>query len=641
MKKAVFTAKTLEECLETASIELKISKEKIRYEILEEKKGFFNKKVTIKIIEEKKIKKVKNGTIKTEDGKIIVKNPEENGRAATITPSKSVKILVDGTKIKNRKEVFEDSKIEIVFDENLAERRTNISISPDKMKAYITIKFIPENVYKLKDSQQSSDLVVEIEIKEQKFPSAYTSKEIKKELITKGVKFGIIEEALEKCINTENVDSLLIACGEEPLNGIDDEIKINFDTGNNNKELVADQKGKIDYKSIGYIRPVEKNDILAVKKEGIEGKDGIDINGNVKKHRVAKRYQIKAGEGCEFKDENTVIAAVSGKPSIKGTTFFVHKIHEVKTDVDLKTGNIEFIGDIIIHGSIKEGMQVKAGCDLIVNKHVERAKTYSKMDTIIDGNIINSTINGGGENIIKLNKLKSLEELTAILEKLIETIDHVKTYNILGKEVHDGEVVKVLIENKFKSITQICLNYIKLAEIDENSEDKKIAIIIKQKLIGAAPLSIKNCNELKSLLNIVKENIKMVKGTLSVPVDVKIGYCQESIINSSGNVMITGKGEYVSKITAHANVEFINPTAIARGGMIRAQNEIKCKKVGSEGGVSTKLIIGKNGNIWVEMAYQNTCFVVGGKEYTLDVPSKSIHAYLNKDGELIVDKFAL
>ena len=54
-----------------------------------------------------------------------------------------------------------------------------------------------------------------------------------------------------------------------------------------------------------------------------------------------------------------------------------------------------------------------------------------------------------------------------------------------------------------------------------------------------------------------------------------------------------------------------------------------------------KLIVEKNGNIWADIAYQNTKFVVGLQEYILEKPAKNVHVYLDSNGELTVDKFNL
>jgi len=127
----VFTSKTLDECIELASTELMIPKEQLVYKILEEKKGIFVKKASISVeiseIENENI----NGSIKVENSKIIITNPKVGGKPSIIIPSKGISIFVNGEEIVRRTEVFEDSEIQVVFGESTAERRMDISISPN------------------------------------------------------------------------------------------------------------------------------------------------------------------------------------------------------------------------------------------------------------------------------------------------------------------------------------------------------------------------------------------------------------------------------------------------------------------------------------------------------------------------------
>jgi len=641
MNKKIFTAKTLDECLDMATSQLKIKKEEIKYEIIECKKGLFNKKVSISVGIEGSIEENRNGTIKVKDGKIIVENPKEGGIPAFIKPFKKARVVVNQNEIKSKIEVLQDTIIEIIFESNRAERRLNISITQDNMEAYVSIKYIPENTYILKDTEESNELDIEIEVKEQVFPQAYTKTEILEQLTLSGIKYGIKEDVLVKLTEQQDFDNILVAEGIPAINGIDDKIEIKFSEKTNSKKLVEDEEGKVDYKSIGRVESSRKGDILVVRREGKEGKDGIDVKGIPKKHKVLKKVQLKAGEGCELRGENIAVALIEGKPSCKGNVISVHKLHVIDNDVDLKTGNIDFVGDVVIYGNVKEGMKVNAGHNLIIHQNVESAIVNAKGDLEVTGNIINSHVSAGGTDINKLNKVKNLEKLYSFISQLIITVDHIKKFSLLGKKVHDGEVVKVLIENKFKGIIPTGTHFMASVLKEDSDEEINLSNTIKEKLIGFAPLNIKTSDELRLLMNQIEEVKTKLSGELSEPVDIKMNYCQDSTINSSGNIIVVGKGEYVSHLTAYESIEFINPNSLVRGGVIKAGKDIKCKHVGSEGGVSTKLIVEASGNISVDVAYQNTCFRVGEREYVLECPSKNVHAYLNNEGELIVDKFIL
>ncbi|KGN03446.1 hypothetical protein Z969_00295 [Clostridium novyi A str. 4570] len=652
----IFTARTLEECLQLASQKLNLEKQEIDYEILEERQGLFIKKVTISVKPLKNNKKnneenieIENkqensenidGTVMIKKGKIVVKNPIKKGKAASIIPNNNVTVLVDGVEVINKKEVYEDNVIEVLFEENTAQRVLNIETSNSGMEAYVTVKYIPENIYELNDTEEKHKLKITPVLKEQKYPKPYTIDEIKEIFLSKGIKVGIIKESLYKLTQLKDVEELLVAKGIKPINGVDDKININFET-NSAKKFKEDKNGNVDYKSIGIVKEVKVGEVLATIEKGIEGKDGIDIRGVVKKHVPGKKVKLKIGQGCKFKDANTVVSTIEGKPSLKGGVICVNKVHHIEKDVDITTGNVDFVGDVLIYGNVKEGMKVNSGQNLTVNRNVEHAKIYSKQDMDILGNVINSELYAGGNNISKLKKLNILEKLNSGINELISTVEHIKKFNLLGKKVRDGEILKVLLENKFKYIDALCVEFSETLIETDNDEEKLLSNFINKKLIGVGPLSIKNVKELHLLTIRIKKAIDYIKNSLSMPVTMSVSYCQDSILKSSGNIVITGKGEYVSEIISHENVEFIASGSIARGGTIKAEKEIKCKEVGSEGGVSTKLIVGPKGHIWVDVAYQNTRFIVGEQEYVLETPSKEIHAYLGDNGEITVDKFVL
>lgn len=287
-------------------------------------------------------------------------------------------------------------------------------------------------------------------------------------------------------------------------------------------------------------------------------------------------------------------------------------------------------------------MEVASGNSIIIKKNVERASVQGKGDVTIDGNIIVSEILGGGEDVGKLNYIDNLTNLKESLQNLIKTTEEIKKYNLLGQEKKDGEIIKILIENKFKNLPKICLKIITGITIncDEDGE-KNLIPIIKGKLIGLAPVNIRNYKELEHMVLLLDEKINILKGELSLPINVKINYCQDSKINSSGDIIVGGKGEYVSSLCANGGIYFTETRGMARGGELKAKNEIKCKVVGSVGGVATKLVVEENGHIWADIAYQNTIFVIGQKEFLLEIPSKDIHAYMDSKGELVVDRLML
>lgn len=647
----VFKGKSVEECINEACEVLNIPKNELDYSIIEEKKGFLFKSASIKVnLKEKDISKEEqkpdksdenNGKVKITDNKIVVKNPKEQGFPATIFPGRSVKVMVDGEEIRTRKEVFEESKIQVIMPEDKAQRIMDINVSPDAMEAYVTIKYKPENIYKLVDTDENNTIEIKYKLAQSVDPKKFTIDEVKKELSKQKITYGILDGSIEDLVNSEESKSLLVAKGEKPQDEQDDILDIKFKQDDENLVPDEDEFGKVDFKSIGSIDSVEKGDILAVRTPGMEGKNGKDIRGKIVKCKAGKKINIRNGTGCSLKDSNTIIADENGKPCIKNNTFYVYPVHEVKSDVDLKSGNIKFMGDIIIYGSVMDGMTVEAGNAITINGNVERAKVTGKGEGLVKGNIISSQVLVGGEDVIIQNLISNLEALKQELSSLSKVAEEIKKFNLLGADRKDGEIVKVLIETKFKHIPRLCMKIVAGIMMEKKEQEDELLAMIKSKLIGLAPINMEHYWEVDDIVKIIKDKIDQYKSLLAIPVNLRIAYCQDSTLESSGDIYIFGKGEYVSNIKGNGKIIFEGEKSIVRGGVLQANDEIRCKIVGSLGGVTTKLCTSGTGHIWADIAYQNTIFVIGGREYILDTPGKEIHAYMGKDEDIIVDIFKL
>lgn len=647
-----FQGVNLSECLQSASISLGIPIEELKYSVLEEKKGFFKKHAVISIdaidaieaIEGLKQEEIHseeiNGTIEILLGEIIIKNPKQGGKPALISTENSLAITVDGEKVNLRTPVYEQSNLEVLFKEDEAKRQMDLNISLDKMEAYISIMYEPNITYKLKDVKAANSVTIEIEVKEKTMPPKFTVLEIENELINYNIKYGILKSDIIKCSEVEKISELLIAKGKEPINEINDRLEIKYNVAQKELPENNDTEQIVDYKAIGTVNAVEIGQVLAILYPGADGEEGTDITGKIVKVKNAKKIILAAGSGAEMKDECTVVAKIEGRPSAKGNTFFVYKTYEVNGDVELKTGNVKFLGDIIIHGSVTEGMIVESGNSVLVKNNVAEAIITANGDIVVQGNTFHSFVSAGKEDVLIQEYLSDLKSMKNDLEKIIASIAQLKEMNLIQKNTSDGELIKILLETKFKKLPKTSIKVLEQMSQSESEEDPLI-FIIKHKILHLGPLSIKNYEELNDAVTIIGNKIATLSIDLTLPVDVILDYCQDSTIKSSGNVIFSGKGQYVSKIYASDSVIFKKDKSVARGGIIKAGKEIKCKTVGGQGGVSTQLTVENHGQIWAEVAYSNTRFTIGAREYVLDVTSKNVHAYIDDSGELIIDKLRL
>jgi uncharacterized protein (DUF342 family) len=648
-----FSATSLSECIEKACSELGISKEMLKYNVIKEERKFFKKIIEIEVLdddkkidnEEKEIIKnneenekidVHNNGVgaKVQDGKIII-NESENKEIITIKSSPGISLYINGQICDKATQVTVNDRIEYKFDEIEPIRNADISITNDSMEAYINIRFTPKHKYELVDQEYQKNLIlVKRKVSDEYLPK-YTVSELNDLLKSKGIRYGIMSGELEIISNEYKVENKLVAKGLPVQDDIPDEIHVLF---KESEELdYEDTSEKVDYRNRFSIANANVGDIIGEIIPGKAGCDGQNVFGEPIKRKTAKKVSVKIGEGCKI-ENNKIITTFEGKPTFKANTFTIHRLYKVD-NVDLKSGNIDFVGNVEIAGIVSEAMEVKAGNELHVGKNVDSAILKAGGEIVINGNVLNSTVTAGSENVERRQYLDNLITMKNIINELIASVEQIKENNLLGLR-QDGEVIKILIENKFKSVPKLSrsiLNY----NMSQGVQQSEITTFIINKLMGLGPLKIKDYKGLGHFIESLQEEIEENEELIVVPSNVYLGYAQGCTIEASGSVFITGKGQYTSDIIALNNIEFLGENAVCRGGILCAGSEIKLKTVGSIAGVKTTLKVPKKGRIMANVAYNNTIFCFGERQVVLEVSSKNVEVYVDKAGDIVIDKFVL
>lgn len=369
---------------------------------------------------------------------------------------------------------------------------------------------------------------------------------------------------------------------------------------------------------------------------GETGQDGKNVIGEILKRKIIKSKPIRIGEGCRI-EGNNIIATRTGRPSSKNGVLSVNNIYKIK-DVDMKSGNINFIGDVNIIGNVKENMTVKSGNSLYIEKSVDISKIIAGGEINIKGNAINSTILTGQ---IDMEKKMYLEQLNEYKENIIQLINAVEKLNESSNSTKKiSELVKILIENRYKNIPKLSLGII-THSICKDSEKSELVEFIRSKIMGLNISKIESIRDLNKFKELIENEIDFLEDDMIIHADIYVGYCQDCLVKSTGNIIITGKGQYVSNLIALKDIVFMREDSVARGGVLSARGNIKLGLVGSPSGVVTKLEVLPTGIITAKVAYNNTVFYFGKKSKILDISGKNVKAYMDKDGKIIIEKFVL
>lgn len=625
----IFTGRTVEEALLNAEKETGKERTGIIYTVSERKTGLFGSKEIVLEIQGFK----ESGKLEVKKGQLVY---YPGDIPPTITPSENVIIRVNDSVILSKTSIRENDYTTIDTLNTSSSRSIDISISEDRLTAYIEIVYNSEKAYQIIDVGPGSDITVEAKCISEKNPDAYSKKDIEDLLELHKIKYGI---------KWENIPGILrggkhiIAKGLSPKEPQDDEIKYLFRNLSENKPLEIN--GKVDYLSIGKVDTVDAGTILAVRIEGEDGRPGYDVYGNVIQAPKKKTSKFKKGPGSELLDNgNRIIASIKGMVSVKNDTICVFPVHTINGDVDIKTGNIQFDGDIVVAGNVREGLKINAGNNITIYGNVAEASISSGGNIKIEKNVISSTLNAGSKQMDDFKSMEYLRGFEEFLDSIINAYYDITKLGRLPGGAGLGSLFKVLLQSKYKTQRDKIIEGMEFISKRPVSEDLKVIWNEGVKIFKA--IEDGELNDIKNALstnNTFKDFISK-HDTISTPADVIINYSQNSNINATNNVEVKGKGCYNTNIIAANRVVFSGYPGVLRGGQVFGEKGITAKEVGSNAGVVTILRTSRDGIIEANVVYQNTVVCIGEQSYRIDNPVKTLKAYLQK-GEIVVEKLKL
>jgi len=175
-----------------------------------------------------------------------------------------------------------------------------------------------------------------------------------------------------------------IAEGLRPVNGKDAYIDYKFETDQTKIQLKEGTNGKVNFKELGIIQNVMQNEVLAVKVPPEDGVDGQTVTGKMLVAKAGSDIPLPVGNNVHVGDDGvSILADINGQVILANGKVNVEPVYTVEGDVNLKTGNIIFLGTVIINGQVEDGFSVKAAGNIEVKGTVGKAELDAEGDIII------------------------------------------------------------------------------------------------------------------------------------------------------------------------------------------------------------------------------------------------------------------
>lgn len=143
-----------------------------------------------------------------------------------------------------------------------------------------------------------------------------------------------------------------VACGTPMVPGEDGRLEEKYER-EPERMFGTDQYGNLDYHIQNNIQNIHAGDVICKVCLPTKGKDGRDVLGNVIPERAGKTVRIPMGQNTSLNEDGTELKAdVDGRLRYEGGKFCIRPVIRVSGDVDFHVGNIDFLGDVYITGSI-------------------------------------------------------------------------------------------------------------------------------------------------------------------------------------------------------------------------------------------------------------------------------------------------
>jgi hypothetical protein len=353
---------------------------------------------------------------------------EEDGLYLTVFPpkGKGKKVELNVVKVELQKDIYKSKDIDWTAVERAVKESTGQQI------------LIVHEIVNAKDGQifvkvNPEEMIAMLTIVPPQGGAKETTVESAKNALTEnGIVFGIKESVIEKLVKrameakndpTVLLESIedIVAEGISMINGEDAKLELLFQTNAQMDETASAaateaDADKVDYKNVKSIQNVKKGEALARKVSPTNGVNGMTVTGKEIKATPGNDVKFVFGKGVEQAVGNAelYVAVNDGQVVYKNNKLEVLEIYEIQGDVSLAIGNIDFVGTVIVHGSVGE-FTIKAGEDIIIDDVADSSTLICGGKVSVKGGIVKSKVTAGGEVTAKYIRNSNIETEKSII----------------------------------------------------------------------------------------------------------------------------------------------------------------------------------------------------------------------------------
>lgn len=272
-----------------------------------------------------------------------------------------------------------------------------------------------------------------------------TAELIDRALKTQGVVAGFAPDKVQELVDRPIYNApVVVAEATAPKDGNDAYMKFFFETDRSKLRAKESSNGQVNFKELNLIQNVIEGQPLAEKVPAEQGKAGKTLFGRYLEAKNGKDINIPLGKNVQLdKDGKTVVAQKNGQVMLVNDKICVEPILELD-NIGIKTGNITFLGTVIVKGNIEDGYDCSASGNIEVSGAVGKCNIQADGDIIVSQGIV-----GRDEGTIKCGGslwAKFIQNTTVEVEKNIIVNDSIMNSMVTAQK-------KIVLQGKRAAIT--------------------------------------------------------------------------------------------------------------------------------------------------------------------------------------------
>lgn len=379
------------------------------------------------------------------------------------------------------------------------------------------------------------------------------TKAVRSLLSQQQITYGVDELAVEQMALPDKAFRLIrLAAGTPAVPGVDGSIDEHYPHTVGTPQIIENAQGIVDFENLNWLVHIDAGTVICDITEPTEGTPGTDIQGNPINPYNGKMQKIPKGDGTELTpDGKQLVARIDGQISYRDKKFHVNNTIMIRGDVDLSTGSLDVKGDVIVHGSVLAGFDVKATGNITIGGRVNNSRIEAGGNIVVNlgvsGNV-NGTLIAGKDLICKYIENANVEiggDLKA--DSIINCVASIKGRavartgrgTIIGGTIYamGGAEARVIGNNAGRLTTfvlgptpKMLLEEAKMAEQLQQLEDSPSA-----STSSVAQLKARHLKATLAEIQLLEEAAarkQIVAGRLLPAVQVTIGGVQKSITTS-------------------------------------------------------------------------------------------------------------